>query len=466
MRILLVVYDNDSFIHTFPIGLAYIAAVLLKEGYEVEIYSQDKHHYPEKHLTSFLNNNKFDIIGVSVIGGYYQYKKLLKISDAINKSQNRPFFIIGGHGPSPEPIFFLNKTNADVVVIGEGEETIAELIEAYGNKSSLKSINGIAWRDGEEVIVNEKRSLIKCIDSIPYPAYVLFPVDYYKMGRSPGAGPFMKNSDFFMSILSGRGCSFECNFCYRMDKGLRIRSDEYIIDEIKMLNRNYGVTFISFADELLMSSVSRVESLCESFIKERMKIQWMCNGRLNYAKPALLKLMKRAGCFCINYGIEAMDNQVLKNMNKGLTVEQITKGVQATLDAEITPDLNILFGNIGDNKRTLEKGVDFLLKYDTCFKLRTIRPVTPYPGSPLYYYAIEKGLLNDCEDFYLNKHLNSDLLTVNFTDMSDDEFYNCLVDANTKLIKNYYNKQCTSALTNAENLYTNKDTEFRGFRQI
>src|SRR5208283_4661226 len=109
MRILLVVYDNDSYIHWFPQGLAYIAAVLVREGYEVEIYSQDRHHYPEEHLTEYLNNNKFDVIGLSFIAGYYQYNKAIKISDAINRSNKRPYYIIGGHGPSPEPEFFLKR---------------------------------------------------------------------------------------------------------------------------------------------------------------------------------------------------------------------------------------------------------------------------------------------------------------------------------------------------------------------
>ena len=110
MKILLVIYDNDAFIQYFPQGSAYIAAALLKEGYEVEIYNQDKYHYPDEHLTKYLNKNKFDVIGVSVIGGYYQYRKLLKISKAINQSRNRPFYIIGGHGPSPEPEYFLKRT--------------------------------------------------------------------------------------------------------------------------------------------------------------------------------------------------------------------------------------------------------------------------------------------------------------------------------------------------------------------
>ncbi len=461
MRILLVVYDNESYIHWFPQGLAYIAAVLLKNGHEVEIFSQDEFHYPEEHLTNYLDNNRFDVVGVGVIAGYYQYRKLLKISDAINKSKNRPFYIIGGHGPSPEPEFFIKKTQADAVVIGEGEITIVELMDAIANHKSLNTVKGIAFREGEKLVINERRQLINNIDTIPFPAYELFPIDYYKLLRLPHA----TNSDFVMPILSGRGCTFKCNFCYRMDKGFRPRSNESIIEEIKFLKQQYGITYIAFSDELLMSSVKRVVSLCEDFIKAQLNIKWDCNGRLNYATPEVLQLMKKAGCVFINYGIEAMDDQVLKNMNKALTTKQIIKGIEATLDAGISPGFNIIFGNIGDAKETLNKGVEFLLKYDDGAQMRTIRPVTPYPGSPLYYYAIEKGLLKDCEDFYEDKHINSDLLSINFTNMSDEEFHQCLLDANIKLISKYFNKKLSAVIEDAKKLYLSRDASFRGFRQ-
>ena len=89
MKILLIVYDYGSYIHDFPMGIAYIASVLKKEKHDVRIYSQDKYHYPEKHLTDFLNKNKFDIVGVSSIAGYYEYRKLLQISKAIIQSKNQ-----------------------------------------------------------------------------------------------------------------------------------------------------------------------------------------------------------------------------------------------------------------------------------------------------------------------------------------------------------------------------------------
>lgn len=461
MRILLVVYDNGSYIHWFPQGLAYIAAVLLKGGHEVEIYNQDVSHLPDEHLTEYLNKNRFDVVGASVIAGYYQYRKLLKISDAINKSKNRPFYIIGGHGPSPEPEFFIKKTKADAIVMGEGELTIAELMKALANKQSLSSIKGIAYRDGEKVVINGRRSLIRNIDEIPFPAYKLFPIDHYRLLRMPNC----KNNDFIMPVLSGRGCTFTCNFCYRMDEGLRPRSNESIIEEIRFLQKDYGVTYIAFSDELLMSSRERTASLCNDFIKAGLNIKWDCNGRLNYAKPDVLKLMKQAGCVFINYGIEAMDDRILKNMKKALTTRQIIEGIEATLAAGISPGFNIIFGNIGENNETLNKGVEFLLKYDDGAQMRTIRPVTPYPGSPLYYDAIEKGLLKGCEDFYENKHTNSDLLAVNFTDMTDDEFHRCLFEANTKLLTNYFQKKLALTLEQARSLYLERDADFRGFRQ-
>lgn len=460
MRILLVVYDNGSYVHWFPQGIAYIAAVLRQAGHEVVIYNQDLHHYPEEHLTAYLDKNRFDAVGVSVIAGYYQYRKLLKISEAINRSKNRPLYIIGGHGPSPEPEFFMNKTGADMIVIGEGEETAVELFDALDNKKSLKPVKGIAFKDGGKVVINERRPLIKDIDTIPMPAFEMFPVEHYRLLRMPNC----ESSDFVMPMLSGRGCKFRCTFCYRLDKGFRPRKNEAIIEEIKYLKKNHGITYIAFSDELLMSSVERTESLCRDFIKEKLNIKWDCNGRLNYARPDLLGLMREAGCVFINYGIEAVDDGVLKNMRKGLTVKQIEKGIEMTLQAGVSPGLNIIFGNIGDNKETLKKGVDFLIKYDDGAQMRTIRPVTPYPGSELYYQAMEKGLLKDCEDFYERKHLNSDLVAVNFTDMTDDEFHAALHEANSRLLKNYFTKRLESALESSRRLYIERDTNFRGFR--
>jgi len=461
MKVLLVVYDNDSYINWFPQGLASIAAVLEKRGDEVVIYNQDVHHYPDEHLTRFLDANRFDVVGVSVIAGYYQYRKLLKLSQAINTSKQRPFYAIGGHGPTPEPEYFLKKTSADVIVRGEGEVTVVELMAALEGHGRFDDIAGLAFMKDGKTVITPDRPLIKDIDSLPFPAYHLFPVEHYRLLRMP----HVKNNDFVMPILSGRGCTFKCNFCYRMDPGFRPRSNASIIDEITFLKKTYGITYIAFGDELLMSSIPRTVSICEDFLKADLRIKWDCNGRLNYAQPDVLGLMKKAGCVFINYGIEALDDQTLQNMNKCLTENQIIKGIEATIKAGISPGFNVIFGNIGENADTLNKGVEFLLKYDDGSQLRTIRPVTPYPGSPLYYYAIKEGLLKDCADFYENKHTNSDLMAVNFTRLSDEEYYRYLHDANKRLLNNYYRRLEQRSEQTLRRLYCDRDASFRGFRQ-
>ena len=219
MRILLIAYDNDSYISSFPHGLAYVAAVWRNAGHDVQVYSQDVYHWPESHLQNLRNNEVFDIVAVSVIGGYYQYRKILKISEAINRSKHRPFYLLGGHGPAPEPEYFMKKTLADVIVIGEGEITALEIIDALEGKRTMSSVKGIAYNAHGKCLKNPPRDLIQNLDEIDFPAWDLFPMDHYTLRKMPRA----KGNERTFPVIPGRGCKFKCNFCFRMDKGLRLR---------------------------------------------------------------------------------------------------------------------------------------------------------------------------------------------------------------------------------------------------
>lgn len=464
MRILMVVYDNDSYISWFPQGLAYLASAARNAGHEVSVYQQDIYHWPDSHLTDFLDRNSFDVVEVSVIGGYYQYHKLLSLSEAINASCNRNSFkyTIGGHGPAADPEYFLKKTGADVVGIGEGEITFVELLDAFAEKRSLESVDGIAFLDKSGKYIRTKaRELIQNIDEIAWPAYDLFDMTHYTLLRLPN----IKGNERCMPLLSGRGCIFACNFCYRLDKGFRPRSAESIIEEINYLKKEYNVSYIAFSDELLMSSRDRTLQLCDAFIDAGLNIKWDCNGRLNFADIDVLEKMKEAGCVFINYGIESLDDETLRVMHKGLTREMIIRGIENTLQVGISPGLNIIYGNINEPLSAIEDAVEFLLKYDDHSQMRTLRPVTPYPGTELFEYAIEHGLVKDTDDFYQNKHLNSDLLAVNFTQYTDEEIYEALYQANMRLIKRYNEVQMEKSEKICRDLYYNKNAGFRGFRQ-
>jgi len=417
MRVLLIVYDNNSYIAHFPISAAYVAASLIELGNEVTIYNQDVYHYPEKHLTEYLDCYQYDVIGVGMCGGYYQYQKLLKIVDAVHESSFVGKLWLGGHLVSPEPEYFQRITGADYICSGDFCD-----------------------------VVNTQ------------PALDLFPIDYYSLARYPHATA----TDRCFPVLSGHGCPFKCTFCYRLTVGYKERPILSILDEITFLKANH-VTYIDFADELLMVSRDRIQQLCR--MMKTTGLKWSCNGRLNYARLDILKTMHESGCVFINYGIESLDDRVLYGMNKNLTVRQIYDGVQNTIDAGISPGLNVMFGNVGDTAETLQRTVDFLLRYDDHSQLRTIRPVTPYPGCDLYYYAIEYGLLRDVADFYENRHMNSDLLSVNFTDLSDDEFHRLLFEANKTLLESYYQYQLERVVKASKKLYLERDTSFRGYRQ-
>ena len=125
LKVVLVVYDDGSYTHTFPMGLGSLAAILKRDGHEISVWSQDLHHWPDDHLTTYLDENKFDVVILSVIAGYYQYIKINNLSKAINNSINRPFYAMGGYGPTPEPEFWIKKSGCDVVCMGEGEITIS-----------------------------------------------------------------------------------------------------------------------------------------------------------------------------------------------------------------------------------------------------------------------------------------------------------------------------------------------------
>ena len=458
MKFLFVVLDNGNYIHYFPLGAAYLASVLRKAGHEVNILSQDIHHHTDDKITLVLDKSDYDFVGIGTIAGYYPYKKLLQVSEAINKSTKRSSFkyVLGGHMPSAEPEFFLKKTKADIVIFGEAEETILDVV----NGQQWNKIKGISYRIDEECFTNESRPLIQDLDNVPIPAYEMFPMSVYRLQRFPN----IEQNEFSASVISGRGCSFNCTFCYKISEGIRLRNPLAVIEEIKYLKNRFGITYIDFADDLTMSSTKHAQIFCEAFIKSGVKVHWRCEGRLNYVKKEVLQLMKEAGCVFINYGIESLDSTVLKNIRKALNKDMIVKGIETTLEVGISPGLNFMWGNIGDTVDTLNDEVDFLIKYDDGAQIRTIRPVTPYPGCELYNYAIEKGLIKDAEDFYENKHVNSDLVAVNFTDMPRGVMHRALYNANVRLLANYYEKRTNGANKTLGNLYLKGDTNFRGFR--
>ena len=460
MKILFINYDNESPVNILPVGTCYVASHLKTHGYDdITYYSQDIYHYSEEHLTRYVSENHFDIAAIGFVAGYYQQRKIHNICEAINQAANRPFIVLGGHGPTPEPAFYLKVTGADAVVMGEGELPFLNLVKSLESGTPLSGVKGIAYRDGQEAIVNEREKPIADLDSIPFPLYEPLPMEYYVNKKLYGMLP----TDRMIYVVGSRGCNYSCNFCQRLEKGIRFRSAGNIVDEIEKYKRDYGISYVVFFDELFMYSEKRIFELTEAFLKAELNIKYFCTGRLNIVNSKILDMLKRSGCVCIDYGIEQFDNGALAGMSKRLTEEQITKGIELTQAKGFPIIFDIIFGNIGDTKRSLRKTLDFFKKYNDYGQFRTIRPVTPYPGTPLYYHALAKGMLKGPADFY-EKHVNLELPTINFTDIPDDEFITLLFEANKEIIADYYEHFKNASIESFRKVYFERDAGFRGVR--
>jgi radical SAM superfamily enzyme YgiQ (UPF0313 family) len=254
-----------------------------------------------------------------------------------------------------------------------------------------------------------------------------------------------------------------------MEKGIRLRSIENVVEEMKCLNSKYGVSYFSFQDELFVLNKRRLFEFEDALQRQKLRIKFSCDARVDMFDREMAQCLKRIGCKKVNMGFESMSQKVLDGMCKRTTVEENIRAAETAKEVGLNMGLNVIWGNPYDTEESLKRIVEFLKKYNTYGEVRTIRPVTPYPGSPLYYDAIERGLLKGPDDFF-NKFKNSDLLTVNFTDIPEDRFYQLLFAANRELIADHF-RHTTGDMAEARNLidffhdlYFSKQYEFSGAR--
>jgi radical SAM superfamily enzyme YgiQ (UPF0313 family) len=167
---------------------------------------------------------------------------VLGLCNTINAYKKDAWLVLGGHGPSPIPEYVLKKTNADIIVIGEGEDTIVDLIKCKINGGDLSKIQGIAYNIRGNVVINERRKPVRKLDSIPFPEWSIFPMEEYTtcLKFYGMVSPDEKS----LPIITSRGCTNRCNFCYRLEKGIRFRSIPNVMEEIKILYQKYGVTYL------------------------------------------------------------------------------------------------------------------------------------------------------------------------------------------------------------------------------
>jgi magnesium-protoporphyrin IX monomethyl ester (oxidative) cyclase len=393
-----------------PLGLMYLAAVLDKGGYKVEILDAfmadcepqkngdtETVGMPFNLIEEEILSRKPDIVGVA--GPFTsQIDNTLKVVDLAKKVNPKILTVVGGPHVSTVPKEFLEEAKkVDIAVTGEGEYALLEIAQYSEAKKPLDKILGIAYRQNDVVIVNPRRPFLDNLDELPYPAYHLVDMDHYLGNKKIGYRSFQNRA---ISMVTSRGCPFNCCFCavhLHMGKSFRAHSADYVLNHIQHVVDTYGVKNIFFEDDNLTFDLKRFEAICDGLIQRKIKVGWETpNGvRADRLNMPLLKKMKHSGAVSIFVGVESGDQEILnKVVCKSLDLNRVVEFAKNAKQIGLKTGAFYIIGFPGEKKENMQSTVDFALRlkrdYDTGMHLFT---ATPSYGTRLYEQCRENGYL-------------------------------------------------------------------------
>lgn len=352
-----------------PLGIGYIASFLKQRNFEVKIL--DGTFRSEKEIISEIERSTPRIVGIYAM--YSMEKESISLARKIRRMID--LLVVGGPLPTVDPYSFLD--DFDIVVIGEGEDTMLEIARNFLNHGEVKRVQGTILRNAAGVGHETKRAPIANLDSIPFPARELFDNDAYKDYYTKRFGHAMT------SMISSRGCPFTCDFCSRPVFGdtFRSRSPENVVNEMEAVS-NLGYKTIWFADDCFTISKDRVMKMCDEMERRNLNIDWHCLSRVDTLDSELASRMKKAGCERIYFGIEAGDERMLKIMRKDIDLQTARRAVSNANSANIETGAFFIIGYPGDSDETILN----TLKFATSLPLDYVSFTLPYPipGTGLY----------------------------------------------------------------------------------
>jgi magnesium-protoporphyrin IX monomethyl ester (oxidative) cyclase len=397
-----------------PLGILYIAAVLDKEGYDVEVLdslvsphtelkqiSGDRIEYgiPWDKLKDIIKQKKADIIGISNMFSA-QINNTIRTTQLIKKIDKNIPVIVGGPHITVKAAEFLQKVNtADVAVTGEGEIAMLDLVKCYEKKADLKNVNGIVYRNNGKIISNNKRDFIKDLDELPLPAYHLIDMESYLTLYKKNI--YSRSRDEFrsLSMVTSRGCPYNCVFCsihLHTGRAFRPHSAEYIIKHLKHVVEKYNVKQIHFEDDNFTLDIKRCEQILDGIISNKLDIKWDTpNGiRADIYSRSLVEKMKRSGCKSLTLGIESGDQDVIDNIiNKSLDLSKVEGFAKLCKEFKIPVNAFYVIGFPGETKKNIKKTIDFALMLQNKYGVMQGGAffATPLYGTRLYKICEEKG---------------------------------------------------------------------------
>jgi radical SAM superfamily enzyme YgiQ (UPF0313 family) len=366
-----------------PLSLSYLASVLIREGIEVKILDFLVAQYHPRKLRRELDEYRPQLVGATCVTLNYPIaRRMLKVCKTFDP---HIFTVIGG----PHVTFALEETLlqspwVDAIVIGEGERTLVELARTVEEGKDIRHVPGIAFVDGGMVVKTPPKGRIEDLDQLPLPARELLPMARYRALGTP------------CTVITSRGCPYSCIFCsgHRMfGPKVRFRSPGLVVDEIEKLQCDFGLAKINIVDDTFTLNHHHTRAVCEEMLRRNLKIKWSVFARVDRIKENLAQLMNRAGCEWILFGVESADEEILNTIKKGITPDEVRRGVKIASEAGINVFNSFILGLPGESWDTALKSLAFgdelYHKYGAKYGFHMLAPL---PGTELYEKAKDYGI--------------------------------------------------------------------------
>jgi len=356
MKIVLTRPGYNSHIVSPPLGMGYLSSYLKSKGHEVKIIDGLNYDLSNDEIVRRCLEFDAKLVGIYILSAYF-----LDAQDLIKKLKSKNLKVmIGGSHPSFMPEFTLEKTKGDFIVIGEAEHTVGELVNAFESGKPVEDVAGVYTKNTKKIL---QRPLIEDLDSLPFPDWEQ--IDPRKYKKAPHGG-LIKHFPY-APMITTRGCPYKCTFCAspKFSQGrLRRRSPKNVVDEIEYLISNFGIKEIHFEDDNLTLHRPHIVEICRLLMEKKLKISWACpNGvRADHLDMELLKMMKKAGCYYLAFGIESGNQEILDNVKKNTSLEKLEEGVKMASKAGIMTQGFFIFGLPGETEETIKKTIKFAKK--------------------------------------------------------------------------------------------------------
>lgn len=371
-----------------PLGIAYLASVLEQHDYEVKLFDCGVDVTYESLMDSLCKEQP-EVFGISSTTPAFESAK--RVARGIRERFPGAITIIGGPHVTATPERAMEGDYFDVGVLGEGEETLLELVrhfEAKGLKD-LDEVVGIVYKNGDEakqLVSTGRRPFIQNLNAVPFPArHLLPPLSYYQ----PTPASYKKLP--LAGLITSRGCPSQCTFCDRAVFGqrYRFRNAANVVDEIEELVHKYGAREVRFFDDTFTASKQRALEICQEIKRRGLDIPWTCLTKVTAVTKELLSTMKEAGCWQVLYGLESGDPRMLALLNKGNTLEDNKQAILWAREVGLGVRADFIVGTPGETMESLERTFEFSVEMELDYV--QFNKFVPLPGTELYRMLTGQG---------------------------------------------------------------------------